>query len=95
MVVIVVIITPPGRSLIFVGSVSRLFGRAVLRAEKFGLESYWMALHCTVWTNFLLTRFGKSLFSVRLIAEGGYKGGCNKEAAHRSKAMHRLVVAPS
>ena len=95
MVVIVVIITPPDRSLIFVGSVSRLFGRAVLRAEKSGLESYWMALHCTVWTNFLLTGFRKSLRSLLLILNRLQILTTIKEAAHRSKAMRRLVVTPS
>ena len=67
MVVIVVIITPPDRSLVFVGSVSWLFWRAVLCAEKYGLKIYWMALHCTVWTNFLLTGFRKTLLSLLLI----------------------------
>lgn len=67
----VVIVTPPDRSLVFVGSVARLFWRAVLCAEKYGLESYWMALHCAVWTNFLLTGFEKSLCSFPLMAQGG------------------------
>ncbi|CAK7042481.1 MAG: hypothetical protein DESF_01776 [Desulfovibrio sp.] len=49
-----------------------------------------MALHCTVWTNFLLTGFEKSMFSVLLMAQDDCKLGCNKEAAHRLKAMRRL-----
>lgn len=62
MLVMVVIVTPPDRSLVFAGSVSRLFWRAVLYVKKYGLGSYWMALHCTMWTNFLLAGFDKSMF---------------------------------